>query len=685
MGLDYDSVKNEALAAYNTMKECISALGAYTQKMELLDKELADFTASLDNIDIQAAKIKDDGFKIMVVGEAKSGKSTFINACLGMDLLPADVRPCTGAIVEVKYGENFSAKAIYAGGSATKVIGETAVRNFLKKNTVLSGDYLGIPVAQINNKLLIKAGLQAYRNGTKISIAKEEVEALLKDEKIKNSNYYNLQNYNGRIKAYIRDKKNNWQNILIKIEVTLPIEELRGIELIDSPGVYAYSGAGDITLQYLKNADAVICLKPISGQALDSMQFNRFLQQVSELCNQDKLFLALTRAADLNINDLEILEEEAQKQFPALEEGHVLVVDSKAELYAQQFAYAEDIECQMAVLDEAGSMDDFICRAYTCSLYQSGRVDKDVFCKILREKSRFINVHRALAGLKQKSRYILLNNLLDSIKLAYVNLLDAYLNPFVRKFKENADAHTELQKKISELEQKAKYFQDKKNKVYQLIDKFNGANGLAKREAGEETEKCMASINAIKPELSSAFYELERLALQASKQLQQVNDGLQLRIVKEFNNKAASLNDEKVIAFKPLKSVFAEGFFEKIKGEIVSQDYENQNGCVRYVESEHFEVVKNIIFTYLQDMQYDLINNVEGFVHETAEKNIVELDEAILDRKAELNATQREDDRDERLRKVIQELSIKMVQMEKARADVELIQEALMDTLQDDN
>lgn len=57
-------------------------------------KELADL-----NI-----KVQSDSFKVMVTGNLKSGKSTFINALLGEKILPAYAPPCTGVITEVKYG-----------------------------------------------------------------------------------------------------------------------------------------------------------------------------------------------------------------------------------------------------------------------------------------------------------------------------------------------------------------------------------------------------------------------------------------------------------------------------------------------------------------------------------------------------------------------------------------------------
>ena len=43
----------------------------------------------------KAGRVREDRFTIIVAGESKSGKSTFINAYLGIELLPMDVKQCT--------------------------------------------------------------------------------------------------------------------------------------------------------------------------------------------------------------------------------------------------------------------------------------------------------------------------------------------------------------------------------------------------------------------------------------------------------------------------------------------------------------------------------------------------------------------------------------------------------------
>ena len=50
-------------------------------------------------------KIKNDNFKVLVIGEFKNGKSTFINSLMGEKVLPAYSTPCTAVINEVVYGK----------------------------------------------------------------------------------------------------------------------------------------------------------------------------------------------------------------------------------------------------------------------------------------------------------------------------------------------------------------------------------------------------------------------------------------------------------------------------------------------------------------------------------------------------------------------------------------------------
>lgn len=195
MIVDYKSRKNEVLASYDTVEALVEELQAYAIKIGLPDP-----TERLQNLlkDIRskAEKVKEDKFNIMIAGESKSGKSTFINAYLGVELLPMDVKQCTSAIVEIKWGELFSVRATYADGRIEEISGADEVRDFLKRNAALDDEHRDIPVPTINSEIIVKSGLRARAKGTAISISKAEVEAMLKAPEVVSANIHNLPDYN---------------------------------------------------------------------------------------------------------------------------------------------------------------------------------------------------------------------------------------------------------------------------------------------------------------------------------------------------------------------------------------------------------------------------------------------------------------------------------------------------------
>jgi len=62
------------------------------------------------------ARVVDRRFTLAVVGEFKRGKSTFINALMGEEVLPADVAPTTATVNRVTYGHQPGVKIHYRDG-----------------------------------------------------------------------------------------------------------------------------------------------------------------------------------------------------------------------------------------------------------------------------------------------------------------------------------------------------------------------------------------------------------------------------------------------------------------------------------------------------------------------------------------------------------------------------------------
>lgn len=73
---------------------------------ELLAQDFVqENTAAYEKLTELQQDIKNDFFVVVVLGEFKRGKSTFINALIGNDLLPTDVLPETATINALIYNE----------------------------------------------------------------------------------------------------------------------------------------------------------------------------------------------------------------------------------------------------------------------------------------------------------------------------------------------------------------------------------------------------------------------------------------------------------------------------------------------------------------------------------------------------------------------------------------------------
>ena len=130
------------------------------QVLELYDKYVKASEAAGKKIDDsireQAERIRNEIFNLMILGEAKSGKSTFINAYLGKEVVPMDVRQCTSAIIKIHRGNKFELVAKSAAGGKTVITGFEEIRDFLKSHAAIPDKYRNIPITTINNELLIK-------------------------------------------------------------------------------------------------------------------------------------------------------------------------------------------------------------------------------------------------------------------------------------------------------------------------------------------------------------------------------------------------------------------------------------------------------------------------------------------------------------------------------------------------
>jgi small GTP-binding protein len=99
--------KHDVTVALQELGEIATGLGAKSLK-DRLDRELV-------------RKLEEDRFHLVVVGEFNHGKSTFVNALLGENVLPVGVTPTTAAIHQLKYSDTPEATVVYQSGKRDSI------------------------------------------------------------------------------------------------------------------------------------------------------------------------------------------------------------------------------------------------------------------------------------------------------------------------------------------------------------------------------------------------------------------------------------------------------------------------------------------------------------------------------------------------------------------------------------
>ena len=180
------------------------------------DLSMPQFSGNLKKL---SQKVHSDTFKIQLVGTFKNGKSTFINALLGEDILPTRSLPCTAVVSEVKYGDTKKAILHFRDPLPDKLIDciPDATLNHMRKHGMKNVPPMEIEYDRIDDYVTIP-----------IDGDPEEISMM--------SPY-------------------------MAVELFYPSPLLKeGVEIIDSPGLNEADERTRVTLEYLDKADAIIVL-----------------------------------------------------------------------------------------------------------------------------------------------------------------------------------------------------------------------------------------------------------------------------------------------------------------------------------------------------------------------------------------------------------------------------------------
>ncbi|PAX60444.1 dynamin family protein [Brunnivagina elsteri] len=151
----------------------------------------------IEDMRVASKNLRSGVFRLMVLGDMKRGKSTFLNALIGEKILPSDVNPCTALLTILRYGSQ-------------------------KKVTVYFND----------DKPPQDMGFDEFKH--KYTIDPTEAKRLE------------------------QDNKQAFPNVSHAIvEYPLPLLE-KGIEIIDSPGLNDTEARNELSLGYINNCHAIL-------------------------------------------------------------------------------------------------------------------------------------------------------------------------------------------------------------------------------------------------------------------------------------------------------------------------------------------------------------------------------------------------------------------------------------------
>lgn len=618
--ISYSQKKEEVLKQHRKFLKTSSAL----IEEKLLTPQLE---ALAENIREQAARVKEDRFLLMLVGESKSGKSTLINALLCQEVLPADVLECTSSVVEISYGEQCEVLAHLADKTTQSILGEENARGYLQANAAINPAYEGLPTPLIDQELLIAS------HGNPIS---EDIDRLIK-ETTGSRGSLTPEEYDRRVRGYIDSRKQNWQQIPVHIELRWPLDPaVRNMHVIDSPGVNTRGVLGDVTEDYLRNADAIIFCKQI-GTATRSTGFLKFLSDHAANMRRDMLFLVLTHAADWTNGQVAAACSAAQSEYSVyLDEKHILAVDSLTQVvlnHCLRIPYDADVGSYLSSqTDQGGNFYGALELDWMRS-----QNDRNAFRNRLEMKSRFDILNKALETFGRQAHVLALEVLLTDMG-KFISAARAILEDRIHLFAIGQQSLEELLMEITRRKEELEQILFKLNQTLEGIEReYNGGTddqgntveGIIEDERKFRAEQFRKAIKQAEEEEN--FQILGRAMSNTEADMESFRQTMKEELLAKCDEQLKKLTeDEKSqIPFETMKPTFSSDKFDKLVADTkenssVIEQYMVRVGkvCPHWVVKQHsvysldrhLKTLANILSTQLDTISNRMAKGMRDYV-----------------------------------------------------------------------
>ncbi|KAA6336652.1 hypothetical protein EZS27_015208 [termite gut metagenome] len=418
-----------------------------------------DKLPNIKSLEGKIAQLKNNKFLLAVAGQVKAGKSTFINAFLGEEILPTGPLQCTSSVIEIYKSDDKVLNITYGSERKENFTGE-GLGDKIKSLCSINEKYMDIPFVEINKMVLEK------KEG---NVDIEEIMGSLREKEKWIPLREKIQDYIANVSC---------DTIPVKVEIGYPLKiEFDDLRIVDTPGVGAIGGLGDLSFDYLEKANAVLFVHSLTSP-IELESFSTFIDNTIPERNRESLFLVLTQA-NVKPNEKERKYKEAVRQFQSrINEEKIVAVDSMLQLIKCDL----DNGSKLAEIEQDGTKDDAL--AHISKMASRGNLswNEDTARCLLNEISGFEKMINLLEEFAKEAPKLQLHDILKLIRDGY-EILNADINDAIqRKQEQKEDPQTfeltikKIQKGLTDFQLHTKQNSDK------IVGKYQGSENEVKNE-----------------------------------------------------------------------------------------------------------------------------------------------------------------------------------------------------------
>ncbi len=608
-------------------------------------------------------------FTLAIVGKMSAGKSTFINAFLGQNILPTGHFQTTAILTKIEHAEEESIKIIYGDDQERTLPG--GIEGQLKQYVAIKEKYNNLPLNYINEKIIIGWDKKEICSPDII----KDMEAISREKVDRNL-----------LEEYI--KEHSKSKIAKEVTVRCPFpEDCIGWRIVDTPGVGAIGGFDLETTKFLTaklknggyNVDAIIFLHKGTDN-IEDKDINDFVKNTfNKLSDEAKkrVFFVITHTAsdDYRDNKNEYMRR-AKSLFQdryGIKEDRLLEIDSLMEIL-NRYIKQENKDAQ-SLLESKNAPDSSwneevwkkcrtLLRGIKYSLEDDGiNVNNESILERAQEWSGFDEFRKVLNKFVKTEKTNAFEDFLDTINEDIEEAIKGKENDIkslqkgdeeITKQQEKLEyARLEMQEKIGNI--RKEFSQDNVSKRFDFVEEriqehiidANADYANIRREATnlyDLADKAKSALfrkmqskieEYVKVRKSEVFFkkpDLDKIKAEATEQATYVKDTIEVREIpggccgkkkKYIVHKGGSINAERALRFFRNEAVHhireaATKFKEKVQEEVES--YISKVGAAQKEkideQQRHLEELKAKYQEYFPAELRDMISAKENDISE---------------------------------------------------------------------